>query len=184
MNINYKKSLKLITLLITSLLIATVSATVYYSLTMQSTVTVSSTYVKFINATDTPAGSTVDYSFCTLSLSTLPNSTIIYERAVGVNNTDETNGHYIRLRHVSVAPNGTATVGNFTHIKFYLLDSSNATVATLNYTTNGNNWSVTSDTDWVLLQNLTAMYIKVETLSPATATASNAVTITISVDAQ
>jgi hypothetical protein len=119
-----------------------------------------------------------------LSLSTLPNSTIIYERAVGVNNTDETNGHYIRLRHVSVTPNGTATVGNFTHIKFYLLDSSNATVATLNYTTNGNNWSVTSDTDWVLLQNLTAMYIKVETLSPATATASNAVTITISVDAQ
>jgi hypothetical protein len=183
MKINYKKNLKFVTLLIASLLIATVSATVYYSLTMESKITVGATWVKFVNATDTPTGSTVQNSFCSLSLSSLPNSTIIYEKAIGLNNTY--NGiRYIRLRHVSVTPNGTAPVSNFTYVKFYLLDASNAVQATLNYTTSGDNWSVTSTTDWKSVPALTIWYIKVETLSPTGATATTQCTITIAADVQ
>jgi hypothetical protein len=183
MKLNYKKSLKFITLLIGSLLIATVSATVYYSLSMQTTITVGSTWVKFVSATDTPAGSDIQDSYCALSLSSLPNSTIIYEHAIGLNNTY--NGtRYIRLRHVSVTPNGTSAVSSFTYIKFYLLDSTNVVQATLNYTTSGNNWSVTSTTGWNSVTALTEWYIKVETLSPASATPTTSCTITLAVDVQ
>ncbi len=183
MKTNYKKSLKFITLLITSLLLATVSATVYYSLSMQTTVTVGATWVKFFEAEDTPDGSVVQDSYCALSLSSLPNSTIIYEHAVGLNNTYN-GSRYIRLRHVSVTPNGTAQVSNFTYIKFYLLNSNNVTQATLNYTTSGDYWSVTSTTGWKEIPALTTWYIKVETLSPAGASASISCTITIAVDVQ
>jgi len=183
MRINYKKSLKFITLLITSLLIATVSATVYYSLTMETTITVGATWVKFIEADDTPNGSTVDDSYCSLSLSSLPNSTIIYEKAVGLNNTY--NGtRTIRLRHVSVTPNATSQVSNFTHVKFYLINAAGAVQFSLNYTTSGDNWSTAATSGWVTIPALTTWYIKVETLSPAGATSSTQCTITIAVDVQ
>jgi len=118
-----------------------------------------------------------------LSLSTYPNSTITYEQAIGVNNTAGSS-RYIRLRHVSVSPNGTSDVGNFRHVKFYLIDSSNVTKATLNYTTSGNYWSATSTTDWNEIPLTTTWYIKVETLSPASPTSGKSCTITIAIDVQ
>jgi hypothetical protein len=54
MNINYKKSLKLITLLITSLLISFVSAQTYSELFMHATpITIGTAGIKFVNGTDT-----------------------------------------------------------------------------------------------------------------------------------
>jgi hypothetical protein len=180
---NYKKSLKFITLLLASLLIATVSATVYYSLSMETKITVGTTWVKFISADDTPSGSTITDTTCSLSLSTLANSTLVYEKAIGLSNT-YTDNRYIRLRHVSVSPNGTAPVSNFTYVKFYLLDASLTAQASLNYTTSGDNWSVTSTTNWIAIPGSTTWYIKVETFSPAGATAGTQCTITIAVDVQ
>jgi hypothetical protein len=183
MKMNYKKSMKFILLLITSLIIASASATVYYSLSMQTTITVGATWVKFIRADDTPTAATVEDSYCSLSLSSLPNSTIIYEKAVGLNNTY--NGtRTIRLRHVSVTPNGTAPVSNFTHVKFYLINAAGTVQFSLNYTTSGDNWSTTATSGWVTIPALTIWYIKVETLSPAGATANTPCTITIAVDVQ
>jgi len=183
MKLNYKKSLKFMLLLITSILIATVSATVYYSATMQSQITVGTTWVKFISADDTPGGSAITDTSCSLSLSTLANSAIVYDKAVGLNNT-YSGTRYIRLRHVSVTPNGTAPVSNFTYVKFYLLDASLAVQASLNYTTSDDNWSVTSTTGWKAITGGAIWYIKVETFSPTGATAGISCTITIAVDVQ
>ena len=70
MNINYKKSLKLITLLITSILIATVSASTYYSMFMNATNIGIDTGNKvfFTEGVDWPAGSTMGNGNQTVTL--------------------------------------------------------------------------------------------------------------------
>lgn len=184
MKINYKKSLKFVTLLAMSLLIASVSATVYYSLTMQTTVTVGSTWVKFQSADDTPSGSTVQDSYCAIALSALPNSTLVYEKAMGVKNTDTENSKYIRLRHVSITTDNTSVISNFTYIKFYLINSSGDVKFSLNYTTSGDSWNVAASSGWVEIPADTTWYIKVETRAAVDATANIDCTIVMALDVQ
>jgi len=147
--IKLAKSLKMALLLVSSLLIASVSAAVYNSLTLKSQISIQTQPVQFTNGADTPSGSTVNPTYCVLSLSCYPNSTTTYEKAVNITNTD-TSPHDIRLRHVSISPNGTSDVGNFTSITFYLLDASGNQQASMTYTTSNNTWSVSpSETSYV-----------------------------------
>ncbi|MDH7478216.1 MAG: hypothetical protein QHH17_07540, partial [Candidatus Bathyarchaeota archaeon] len=61
MKINYKKSLKLATLLITAIIIATVSADVFEQMFMKSTITVEGVEVKYTTGNDTAAaGGTIN----------------------------------------------------------------------------------------------------------------------------
>ena len=179
-----RKALDLIVLLMISVFVISVSAQVYYSLSMESEITVGTTWVKFVNATDTPAAATVEDSYCSLPLITYPNATVTYEHALGVNNTDTGAVHSIRLRHVSVAPDSDPDVGNFTSITFYLLDASNATQATFAYNTTGNSWNTPPTTGWYQIPQGTEWFIKVETVSPAGATTDVSCTIVIAIDAQ
>jgi len=94
MKINYKKSLKLITLLISALLIATASASVYNYMYMQnSNIAAEAAKVKFTTtgAGDaTAAGATVGTNGTYVSFNSMagwPNSTRTYQAAIGIENT-------------------------------------------------------------------------------------------------
>jgi hypothetical protein len=80
MNINYKKSLKLLTLLVTSLLIATVSATIYDYMYLNGSVGVQGMALKWVDGADaTDAGTQINGVTATLTqLKGPPNGTRIY----------------------------------------------------------------------------------------------------------
>ena len=181
-----KKPVKFLTLLLTAMLIATASAAVYYSLTVQPKVTVTGLTVRFYTAPDTPTpGSTVNHAWCSLALKSYPNATLTYDKAVYINNTDGS-AHSIQLRHVSISPaNNTASVGNWTFIRFYLYNSTGL-VTSFNYTTNGNYWILPTNnpTGYYSMPSTTGWWVKVETKSPANALVNEVCTIVISVDVQ
>lgn len=183
--IAFGRPVKLLTLLLSSMIIGTASAAVYYTLVMEPRVTVTALTVKFVNGGDTPAGSTVNDAWCRLLLKSYPNATLTYDQAVNISNTDASNAHSIQLRHVSITPDGTAYVGgNFTSIKFYLLDHTGAQQTTFIYTNNGTHWSPPSDTGYYSIPANKEWIFKVETLSPAGATVNTVCDIEIAVDVQ
>jgi hypothetical protein len=114
MKINYKKSLKLVTLLAVSLLIASASATVYTTMYMKATpITIQASEVKFTTGNDTssasgsinPSGTEVVFTGMTVA----PNATRTYSQAVNV--TDSGGDHNITLLTDSIT-------GNLTGFKF------------------------------------------------------------------
>jgi hypothetical protein len=185
--INLRKSLKLLMLVISSIVIATASATIYYSLTMQPKVTVSTPVIKFSTAPDEPDGSIVNDAWARLTAKSYPNATLTYEKAVYINNTDSSNPHSFRLAHVSITPtNGSASVSNWTSIRF-LVYNSTGYVFSLNYTVSGDDWILqpsSGETSYYSIPASTGWWIKLETLSPADATANQVCEIRISVDVQ
>jgi len=89
MNINYKKSLKLITLLITSILIATVSASIYDYMYLNADVGVEGMSLDWILGSDNAIAGT-QINGVTAALTELkgpPNGTRIYADPVRINNT-------------------------------------------------------------------------------------------------
>jgi len=89
MNINYKKSLKLITLLITSILIATVSASIYDYMYLNADVGVEGMSLDWILGSDNATAGT-QINGVTAALTELkgpPNGTRIYADPVRINNT-------------------------------------------------------------------------------------------------
>ena len=89
MQINYKKSLKLITLLITSILIATVSATIYDYMYLNADVGVEGMSLDWILGSDNATAGT-QINGVTAALTELkgpPNGTRIYADPVRINNT-------------------------------------------------------------------------------------------------
>jgi hypothetical protein len=183
--IPFKKSMKLLTLLLTSMLIATASAAVYYSLTAEPQVTVTGLTVKFTNGTDTSTGSTVYDTWCRLALKSYPNATLTYDEAVNLTNTDGSNAHSVQLRHVSITPDGSSYVGgNFTSMTFYLIDENGTQQTSFAYTNNGTDWTTPSATGYYSIPAGEDWAIKVETLSPAGATVGTVCNIEIAVDVQ
>jgi hypothetical protein len=187
MNIKLKKSSKFLLLLLASILVGTANAAIFYSLTMQPQVTVSTPVLKFDSAPDEPSGSTVTDAWCCLTANSYPNATLTYEKAVYLNNTDSANSHSFMLRYVSITPtNGTSDVGNWTSIKFLVYNSSGY-VFSLNFTVSGNDWILApsnGQTSYYSIPASTAWWIRLETLSPATATEGKVCNIEIAVDVQ
>jgi hypothetical protein len=177
------KPLKLLTLLLTSLLIASASAAVYYSLTWQPRVTVQGApAVGFTSGDDTPAGSTVNSAWATLLLKSYPNATLTYDEGMNISNTDAAS-HQIRLRHVSISPaSSDPAVSNFTTIRFTLIAQNGTTVTTFEYSTTGDTWNTPSTTNYYVIPASEEWTLKVETLSPATATASTEANLEIVLD--
>jgi hypothetical protein len=159
MKMNYKKILKLVTLLITSLLIGYVSAQTYSELFMYATpITIGQAGVKFVTATNTtnmggsinPAGTTVTFSGVTIE----PGQTVTYDKAVnitsnasGVKNLTmtrdsitgnfSTNFDYINV--TIIAANGTS-LGN--SIEIVSSGTNVTTTGVINGITNGETWTV------------------------------------------
>lgn len=103
MKLNYKKSLKLITLLITSILIATVSAQLYDKMYMKATpIGVEGIGVKFTSGNETSiAGGTFNGQGTEVTFSNMkgkPGVTKTYGQAVNITNTNSTYDFKIELK--------------------------------------------------------------------------------------
>jgi len=177
-----KKTMKLLTLLLTSLLIASVSAAVYYSMVMEPTVTIYTAAVIFEAGADDSSNAcnvTVDTdpTYVSLALKAYPNVTLTYTEPLNISNTDNS-AHNVYLSHVSITPDGTADVANFTFINFTLNSQD------FDYTVSGNNWQTPSDMSPQSLPASTEWIVTIETRAAAGATAGIDVTIVIEVDVQ
>jgi len=97
------KALKLLSLLLISMVIATASASVYNYMYMQSLqVSVEAADVRFVTGTDsTAAGATIGTNGTYVSFNSMagwPNSTRVYQDAVGIQNFNSTSSYTIELK--------------------------------------------------------------------------------------
>jgi len=183
----FRKEMKLITLLLTSLLIASASATVYYSMVMQPQVSVTGASIKFVAGDDYPATSSMgtNSTWVRLALKAYPNATLTYDEPLNISNTDASSSHTFRLRHVSISPaSGTAMVGNFSFINFVIKNAAGVAQAWFNYNTTGNTWNTPPTTSYLTLPASAKWVLYVETKAVATANTSAAANIQIAVDVQ
>lgn len=180
---NPRKAIKFALLLISALLIGTASASIYYSLNISGTVTTAVT-VCFSQGNDWPSGSTMGAgnTSVSLSLKAYPNTTLVYEQALIVNNTGSSTPS-VKLRHISIT-NGTADVGNFTFINIILIDDSGVQKGYLNYTVSGNNFTLASSTNYMPMDAYDDWVIRIETKASANAQAGVSVDLQIAVDVQ
>ncbi|UCE95224.1 MAG: hypothetical protein JSV51_05665, partial [Candidatus Bathyarchaeota archaeon] len=165
-NLLSRKETKLLTLLLTALLIASASAAVYYSLSMEPTVTITGALVSFEQGGDWPSGSSLgtNSTYVSLAIRAYPNATLTYDEPLNISNIDSS-AHDIRLRHVSITPaSGSASVSNFTFINFTLNS------VDFDYTTTNDNWNTPSDMNYQSLPGNTEWALKIETRAAAGAT--------------
>ena len=180
----FRKELKLVTLLLTAMLIATASAQLYYSLTMTSTIEVYAADVYFVVGSDNGTKSllvTLGSNATTVTLTGLrayPNATFTYTNATLVKNGGSVAD--IRLAPSSIS-DGAA---DFVYVKFMLNATAPATVRWLNYTSDGSSWSIPPASGWSTLPNGEMWPIVIMTKANATATAGNTVIIGITVDVE
>jgi len=184
-----KRSLKLLTLLVTSMLIATGSAAVYYSLVMQPRVATAAAEVSFVAGGDsTQAGATgyaTDGTWVRFTgLKAYPNATLTYEEAINVTNTGS--DHQFRLRSGSVSTvNGTVATSNFTSITFKLIAPNGTQYGgDFTYSTTDDTWNEPADMGYIGIAAGEEWAVKVETKAASGATANILVEILIYVDIQ
>jgi len=178
-----RKSIKFLTLLLTSMLVATASATVYYAMLEQSKSTVAVTPVYFTTGNDSSGILTLgtNNTYASLSLNAYPNATLYYEQAV---NLTATAAKEVRLRHVSISPDdGDQSVSNFTSVVFRLIKADSTQVGTLTYTTTGDDWNEpTTPTSYVAIGASEEWTMKIEIKAAAGAYIGISTTIVIAVD--
>ena len=123
MQINYKKSMKLIVLLISSILIATVSATIYDYMNLNGTVGVQGMSLAWLDGDDaSSAGTQINGVTATLTqLKGPPNGTRIYADPVRLNNTGASAGSF-NLTISSVT--GNTSYLDSIYVRLYSLNTS------------------------------------------------------------
>jgi hypothetical protein len=176
-----RKELKIVTLLLTSLLIASASAAVYYSLSMTSTITTATNDVYFITGTDaTAAGTSIfnnNKSATLASLKAYPNMTMSYDNPIRVRNNNGGTSFNVRLRPVS-------RTGNAQYFAFINFTLQTSTKISLNYTSNGASWTDPSTSGWATVNANTSYAIVVQTKASATATSGQIASIEIAIDVE
>jgi len=161
-----KKSAKFLTLLLTSIVIASVSAGVYYSLSMTSTITTATTDVWFVAGDDNGTECNVvlspqNTSATITGLNAYPNATFTYVDPIRVKNNGS-EPQDIRLRHISLSGNDT----EFDFVKFQIRNGTTETDAilrTLNYVCTGSDWTLPSNTTYVSIPGDTEWSVTIET---------------------
>jgi len=158
MNMNYKKSLKLITLLATALLIATASATVYNYMFLNASITVEGLPLAWAQGTDSGLSWNIQGATCTITGMKGPaNGTKVYSDAVHITASANTT---FNLRIVSVT--GANTSMSSIIVKLY--DGSNNLKGTLTVWTGGakgsdlTSLSITNSETWRLQWEISWAY--------------------------
>lgn len=183
----WRKETTLIVVLLASTLVATAIAAIYYSLTMQPDVTVTPATIRFAQGADWPTGSTMgaNSTWVRLAIKAYPNATLVYDKPLNISNTDASNSHQFRLRHVSITPaTGNQQVSNFTFINFVIKNTLGASQASFNYTISGDTWTTPSTTSYLTLPANTQWAVYVETKATANANTNVVARIQIAVDVQ
>lgn len=177
----FRKEFKLLTLLLISMLIASASAAVYYSLSMTSTITTATNDVYFISGADaTAAGVNIfnsNKSATLASLKAYPNMTMSYDDPIRVRNNNTGTSFNVRLRPVS-------RTGNALYFRFINFTLQTTTKISLNYTSNGAAWTDPSTTGWATVNANTSYAIVVQTKASTSATSGQTASIEIAIDVQ
>jgi len=132
MNLNYKKSAKLILLLISSILIAAVSAETYRYMYIDGGVTVGTAKLIWIEGADSPAGSTISGSTYTVDLDVEPGTPSNFTECVFLKNDDSA------AHNMTISVTTTISATDFTECKMHIYENSTASwvfVDTLDITT-------------------------------------------------
>jgi len=181
-----KKSMKFVALLLTSLLIASVSAVMFYSLEMTSTIDVYAADVYFVVGNDNGSSGLVvtfgsqNTTATITGLRAYPNASLTYTDPIRVRN----NGSLTAQLRLAPLTDPSTNPEDFVYIRF-LLNASGADDRWLNYTSDGSSWtSPSSATSWTStgIGASTEWPIVIYTKANATATTSDSVTIAITVD--
>jgi hypothetical protein len=125
MNAKYKKSLKIVTLLITALLIATASAQVYRYMYLNGTVTVGSAILTWGAGSVTPS---VDGTTATITLNVEEDVPISFIDALTITNTDSGNAYDYTISVLTAISDTDFDVAN---ILVYITDHTGTYVGTL-----------------------------------------------------
>ncbi len=116
-----KKSAKFLILLLTSMLIATVSASVYSYMYIQGTAEATTTGLRWVNGTDTPTGTTISGgTVSSLALKTNEGNARNYTDCLRIQNLDAGEAHNFFL-------NVTSSTGNMSNWQSFKLVLFNAT---------------------------------------------------------
>jgi len=141
MKINYKKSLKFVTLLITALLIATVSAQTYRYMFIDGSITVSSSKLIWIKGTDAPSDATIVGGTVTMDLDVDNASRLIFTECLFLKNVNASGSFNIKI-NVTTAVSSS----DFAVCKMHIYANSSGTwtlVDTLDLTLSGDNYTGT-----------------------------------------
>jgi hypothetical protein len=130
MKVEYKKGLKLVTLLITALIIATVSAQVFRYMYIDGSVTVGAAKLVWIKGSEAPSGATVVGSTVTMPIEAEPGTPQNITHCLYLNNSDT-------VAHNMTISVTTAVTSDFDEFKIhiYINSSSPTFVDTLDVTT-------------------------------------------------
>ena len=175
----FTKSAKMLILALTSILVLSATAAVYYSLEMTSTITTAANDVYFVEGPDNAtAGVTIfnnNKSATLAQLKAYPNMSMTYDDPLRIRNNNTGTSYTIRLRPIS----RSGAAANFVYINFTL---QTATQVSLNYTSDGATWTDPSTTSFVQINANTEYAIVVQTMANATATSGQTATIEIAID--
>jgi hypothetical protein len=182
-----RKDVKLMTLLLSSLLIASASAAMYYSLTASSTIEVYASYVVFYVGSDNATKglvvkfNSVNTTATLTGLRAYPNATFTYTDPVRVRNK----GALTAQLRLSPDVNPSTNPEDFEYVKFLLNATNSGDRKWLNYTSNGVSWtSPSGSTTWTTtgITGSSSWPIVIYTKANANGVASEQVTISIKVD--
>ncbi|MDH5447898.1 MAG: hypothetical protein OEY24_01920 [Candidatus Bathyarchaeota archaeon] len=132
MNINYKKSAKLILLLISTLLIATASAATFRYMYIDGSVTVGAAKFIWIEGLDSPGDATISGSTYTVDFDVEPGTPRNFTECVFLKNND-TEAH-----NMTISVTTTISATDFTECKMHIYENSTTSwvfVDTLDITT-------------------------------------------------
>ena len=143
MKTNIKRTLKFVTLLITSLLIATVSAQVYTYLYIDGSVTIGTEKLIWIKGADAPADATISGGTVTMDLDVQPGYKQNFTECLFLKNQD-TSAHNLTINVTTSVSSST-----FDSFKIYIYENSTSSwqhVATLDVTTSDSYETYTGNT--------------------------------------
>lgn len=120
MNINYKRLTKLVTLLISTLIIGAVSAATYSYMYIDGSVTVGTAKLVWIEGVDSPSGSTVSASTYTVDLDVEPGIPKNFTECVFLKNADTAD------HNMTISVTTTISATNFTDCLIHIYENSTA----------------------------------------------------------
>ncbi len=199
LDLKHKKSLRFGLLLLSTLLITSASALVYYSIVARTTATTSTAGVKFLTGSDTPAGYFINSAgtYASISVKSYPNATLTYDRALNVSNTDAST-HQVRIRSVAISGGSSSYQNSTSKIEFDFLNAAGTVQGSITYTAPGKTtWtqtatgtgacitgSCTSAQYVTISANPTQWTIRIITVADAAAATGVVTTIDVAIDVQ
>jgi hypothetical protein len=181
----FGKSIKMLILTLMSVLVISVTAATYYSLTLTSSIDVYQADVYFVEGSDNGTSAvvlTLDSTNTTTTITGLrayPNMTFTYENVTLVRNNSTIAASNIRLTPGAITP---ANPADFVYVKFMLNATNLGDRRWLNYTSNGVSWTVPPASSWTSIGVSTQWPVVIMTMANSTATVGNTVTIGITID--